>query len=133
MAYREWLRGWSGQLLEGSILTLDYGGPLERLDTRRKRGSLRAYFHHQLIEGLEIYTRFGRLDITADVNFTDLVNWGEELGFETVGLEPQRDFLMRWLPGIEDRAQAEPQVAYLLEPTGAGNAFFALEQRRRAR
>jgi hypothetical protein len=47
-----------------------------------------------------------------------------------VRLEPQRHFLLRHLPGLAARAQTEPEVGYLLAPTGAGEAFQALEQRR---
>jgi SAM-dependent MidA family methyltransferase len=127
--YRAWLAGWAGHLREGAILTLDYGAPIDGLYHRRPGGTIRAFFHHQRLEGHDVYSRFGSQDVTADVNFTDLAAWGDELGLETAALEPQRDFMLRWRPEIEARARAEPALAYLLYPAGAGAAFLALEQR----
>lgn len=127
--YRAWLAGWAPRLRAGAILTLDYGAPIERLYDRRPGGTLRAFFHHQRREGRDVLARFGAQDVTADVNFTDLAAWGEELGLATVGLEPQREFMLRWAPGLAERARTEPELAYLLHPAGAGTAFLALEQR----
>ena len=39
---------------------------------RRPSGTLRAYAHHQRLEGREVYAGFGLRDLTADVNFSDL-------------------------------------------------------------
>ncbi len=131
LAAREWLLGWAPALREGAVLTLDYGGRLDDLLDRRPGGTLRAYFHHQRIEGPAVLERFGRQDVTADVNFDDLMRWGEEAGLATARLESQREFLLRYRPDLESRAAREPEVAYLLHPAGAGGAFLALEQSRR--
>ena len=50
--------------------------------------------HEAMVVPLQKYEQ----DLTADVNFSDLVRWGEELGFQTLSLETQRDFLLRWQP-----------------------------------
>jgi len=118
-AYRDWLGGLAGAWREGSLLTVDYGGAPEEVYRRRPGGSLRAYWRHQRLEGAEVYRRVGRQDLTLDVNFTDLVRWGEALGFETVSLETQRAFL-------RGRGEAEDPVA----ESEAGAAFRVLWQRR---
>ena len=74
-SYRQWqaehLAGWH----RGAMLTIDYGDTCPRLYHRRPRGTLRAYGHHQRFEGMEAYGAFGRRDLTADVNFSDLTRW----------------------------------------------------------
>ena len=41
----------------------------------------------------ETYQNPGKQDLTFDVLFPDLVRWGAQLGFETVLLTTQADFL----------------------------------------
>jgi SAM-dependent MidA family methyltransferase len=117
---RRWFAEWAPRWEAGSILTIDYGardaGSLYR---RRPGGTLRAYHRHERLEGGAIYARFGRQDLTCDVNFGDLLAWGEALGFETVGLETQAEFLAR------RGAAADPMAG-----SGPGDAFLALRQRR---
>jgi SAM-dependent MidA family methyltransferase len=82
-SYRHWLRGWASEWTSGSMLTIDYGDTLPALYHRRTAGTIRSYAHHQRLTGLEIYQAPGRLDLTADVNFSDLQKWGEDLGWRT--------------------------------------------------
>ncbi len=74
-SYRHWLAenlaGWKG----GAMLTIDYGDTCPGLYHRRPRGTLRAYAHHQRLEGAEAYGAFGQRDLTVDVNFSDLIRW----------------------------------------------------------
>jgi SAM-dependent MidA family methyltransferase len=64
------------------MLTIDYGAnSAEEIYDRRPGGTMRAYHRQQRIEGGGIYARFGRQDLTSDVNFADLVRWGEALGW----------------------------------------------------
>lgn len=74
-SYRLWLESWLPSWKRGRMLTIDYGETVEKLHRRRPGGSLRAYFLHQRLEGSAIYANPGLQDITADVNFTDLVEW----------------------------------------------------------
>jgi SAM-dependent MidA family methyltransferase len=62
---------------QGEMLTIDYGNTSDQMYLRRPNGSLRAYLLQQRIEGTGIYQNPGLQDITADVNFTDLVEWSE--------------------------------------------------------
>ena len=74
-SYRLWLKSWLPLWKSGSMLTIDYGDLAEKLYRRQPRGSLRAYLLHQRFVGHEIYNNPGLQDITADVNFTDLIAW----------------------------------------------------------
>ncbi len=129
LSYWEWLRSWLPLLKKGALLTIDYGDLLPELYYRRPRGTLRAYFQHLRFEGWEIYERFGQQDLTADVNFSDLIRWGELLGLVTSSFQNQRDFLLSWLPEL---ASTSPHstAAFLLDPQAAGAAFKVLEQQK---
>ena len=131
LTYRRWLEECVGAWRQGRMLTVDYGDVPPGLYHRRPHGTLRAYFRHQRVSGPEVYRRFGRQDLTADVNFADLVQWGDALGLASLPLLTQGDFLRRWLPTpVLKRASAEPALACLLDPDGAGGAFKVLEQTR---
>lgn len=111
------------------MLTLDYGGEFPQVYHRQPRGTLRAYLLHQRLTGASVYENMGRQDITADVNFTDLMRWGESCGWETSSLETQRDFLKRQLRGFAQRLSQDPALRFLADEHGAGTAFQALVQR----
>lgn len=119
----DWLNDWLPRWHSGSLLTIDYGDIFPAIYHRRPRGSLRAYFMHQRLEGLEIYERPGRQDLTADINFTDYQAWMESAGLSCVWSGTQADFITRQLPGASG-----PMV----DPHGAGGAFkiFAHERTR---
>lgn len=119
-SYRSWLGEWVKHWHAGAMLTIDYGAPTRReVYAGRPDGSLRGYWHHQRIERGGVYARFGKQDLTADVVFSDLVEWGEALGLVTERLETQRDFLTRWGAGEDIMAAGE-----------VGEAFWVLEQNR---
>ncbi len=124
----EWLATWVPALRAGQVLTIDYGDTADRLYHRRPHGTLRGYYHHQRAEGLSIYHRFGKQDITGDVNFTDLETWGHHLGLETVALTDQTTFLATH----GSKKPATPHDAALADHTGAGTAFKVLIQKKTA-
>jgi len=74
-AFRQWYEAWRPLWKAGAMLVIDYGEEVAELYHRRLRGSLRAYAHHQRIEGPQAYIGFGKRDLTVDVNFTDLRQW----------------------------------------------------------
>lgn len=76
-SYAKWLESWLPGWQQGEMLTIDYGNLAPALYHRRPHGSLRAYLLQQRIEGHAIYQNQGLQDITADVNFTDLIEWGK--------------------------------------------------------
>ena len=127
-SYGRWLPSWAAKWKGGSLLTIDYGGcDAAAIYAKRPLGTLRGFHRHQRCEGASIYRRFGKQDLTCDVNFADLKKWGSELSWKTVSLETQADFFRRQLGEKvfgEDRA-----TAFLLDTEGAGGAFLVLSQR----
>lgn len=121
-SYRSWLKTWSDLWKSGALLTIDYGDTADRLYMRRLSGSLRGYWNHERITGPHVYARFGKQDLTADVNFTDLIRWGEASDWKTLSLETQGEFLNRWL----DSEGITPSHHDL---NGAHDSFRILEQR----
>jgi SAM-dependent MidA family methyltransferase len=114
-SYHRWLAGWLPHWNAGRMLTIDYGASAESLYHRRPRGTLRGYLLQQRLEGPEIYQNPGRQDLTADVNFTDLMRWSEPWT-SWRKLETFRDFL-------EVHVRATD-----LDLTEAGGAFFVLDE-----
>jgi SAM-dependent MidA family methyltransferase len=129
-ACRAWLQSWGAQWKRGAMLTIDYGDTFPEIYHRRPHGTVRAYALQQRLAGPEVYENMGRQDITADVNFTDLVAWGEELGWTTVQFTTQREFILQNLGGPGRRVQNRPADAFVLDEHGAGTAFKVLLQRR---
>jgi SAM-dependent MidA family methyltransferase len=130
LPHRDWLVRWLPGLRRGALLTIDYGDTVEALYRGRPAGTVRAYFQHLSLTGAAVFGRFGRQDLTADINFTDLQAWGEAAGLGTRSLLSQEEFVRRWVPNLERRAEKEPALAYVTHPAGAGSAFKVLEQDR---
>lgn len=107
---------------EGELLTIDYGDRIDSLYHRRPAGSMRAYLLHQLIDGAGIYQNIGRQDLTCDVNFSDLIAWGQALGWQIIDYQMQAEFLA-------PHARGTTVDAYLLHPDGPGSAFKVLTQK----
>ncbi len=116
-SYRRWLGSWSAFWKHGRMLTIDYGAAVPGLYQRRPSGTLRAYAHHQRLTGPDVYASFGRRDITADVNFTDLENWARELGWNIINRSSLTGF-------IRSQCPRSPLGSQLAE---AGEAFQVLD------
>ena len=58
-----WLHGWLPAWRTGTMLTIDYGDTCPALYFRRPGGTLRAYAHHQRLEGRDVYGGFGLREI----------------------------------------------------------------------
>jgi SAM-dependent MidA family methyltransferase len=127
-SYRRWLMKMLRHLARGTLLTIDYGGSPAEIYHRKPHGTMRAFYRHERLEGMEIYLRAGRQDLTADVNFLDLRAWGEELGLTTAALVDQTEFIRRWRPpGSTKRSKADD---YLSNGKAMGNAIKVLHQRK---
>lgn len=125
---RSWLEAWRPAWKRGAMLTIDYGSRLEDLYYRRPGGTLRGYRNHRRLEGLDIYGNLGSCDLTADVNFTDLENWGVGLGLKTTSLESQATFLERFHPSRQGKRDQDEAGTRLADEAGAGGAFQCLVQ-----
>ncbi|MEM7146707.1 MAG: SAM-dependent methyltransferase [Verrucomicrobiota bacterium] len=129
-SYHDWQTSWvprpgaegASECNDATLLTIDYGDTIDHLYHRRPQGTLRAYYRHQRFAGPDLYARFGKQDLTADVNFSALIDHGNELGLETVSLQTQREFILTQLPNT-------PPDHPLIDPHGPGTAFKVLHQK----
>jgi SAM-dependent MidA family methyltransferase len=122
-SYQAWLQEWFPAWQAGSMLTVDYGDTCPALYLRRPAGTLRAYAHHQRLEGKDVYACFGLRDLTADVNFSDL---RREPTFSSTIFTTLAEFISKHLPSVAKNHAA--QILHL--PGGAGEAFKVLVQTR---
>jgi len=120
-SYRCWLAGWLPLWKAGRMLTIDYGAAAETLYQRRPRGTLRGYLMQQRVDGPAIYQNPGRQDLTADVNFTDLVDWSAPWTCEN-----KLQTLAGFFRGFHD--PKHPADRALCDENGAGGAFMVLDQ-----
>jgi len=132
---REWMRRIAQSIRSGFHLAIDYGY-LEREFYARPRGTLMCYWRHQVSENP--YVRIGEQDITAHVNFSDLMEVGRENGMETVEFSSQMKFLIgqgilneiQTLAEKGDAASIErlQSIKKLILPGGMGERFKVLVQ-----
>lgn len=78
----------------GLIVTLDYGYPEKQLfDMRARRfGTAASYAGHRVSR--DLLSTPGERDLTAHVNFSDLIRAGQRAGFETLFFGRQAQFLL---------------------------------------
>ncbi|OAT85546.1 class I SAM-dependent methyltransferase [Desulfotomaculum copahuensis] len=111
LAARHWLAEIASRLACGFLLTIDYGQEARELyHPSRFDGTMRCYHRHKLIANP--YEHVGEQDITANVNFTQLRQWGEEMGLRTAGFTTQMNFLLNL--GILETVK--PAVSYVFDP-----------------
>ncbi len=124
--FRDWLQAMGSAWQSGRMLLVDYGDTTAELYHRRPRGTLRAYFRHETLEGSEVLLRVGHQDLTADVNFTDLTIWAAAGGLRSEPLRTQREFLSQFAAASGGTAP-DAADAMLADPAGAGSAFKVCE------
>jgi SAM-dependent MidA family methyltransferase len=117
---RSWLQAMAKLWKRGAKLTIDYGARVEKMYHRQPQGSLRAYLLQQRLTGAALYQNVGRQDLTADVNFTDLMAWSEPFA-RTQSLQSQAQFLKPFV------VASQPGDVYSIDPMGAGEAFQVWE------
>jgi SAM-dependent MidA family methyltransferase len=88
----DWMKAVAGALGRGFVMTFDYGYPAEQLyATWRRQGTFLCFYRHN--PSTDPYARIGRQDMTSHVDFTSLIQAGEEAGLQTLGLTSQTRFL----------------------------------------
>jgi SAM-dependent MidA family methyltransferase len=135
----EWEENIGRWLKRGFALTIDYGYLAAELYTPlRPEGTLLCYYQHQVSDNP--YVRLGKQDITAHVDFTSLIQKGEEAGLRLTGFVPQFRFLIglglfQEMEALErERSEIEGlqlrlAVKHLIEPeAGMGEVFKVLIQ-----
>jgi SAM-dependent MidA family methyltransferase len=89
----DWMETVGRHLKRGFVLTIDYGYVAQELyASARREGTLLCYFRNRTSE--DPYKRVGEQDITSHVNFTALIQKGEQAGLRFTGFVPQYRFLI---------------------------------------
>jgi SAM-dependent MidA family methyltransferase len=132
---RQWICDIAASLDRGYHVAIDYGYLRDEYYAQ-PNGTLMCYWHHQAVE--DPYIRIGEQDITAHVNFSDLM---DEPGFETTLFTTQMDYLIRRgiLGEIEKLATAGDaasiqrllKIKKLILPGSMGERFKMLIQCKR--
>ena len=90
---KDYLKVIGSILSEGFLISIDYGySSREYYSEARNKGTLLSYYQHKISE--DPYMNIGNQDITAHINFSALKDWGNDLGFKTIGYCPQGTFLV---------------------------------------
>jgi len=133
----EWMQRIAASVAPGEVLIIDYGYTLDEWRQGRfPDGSALAYRRHQAAANLLQHP--GDQDLTAHVNFTELVETGKASGLKLCGLESQAKFLLAI--GEQDEfadvfadcaSEAERQhraqlLKTLIVPQGMGETFRVL-------
>ena len=122
--YHRWYAEWQPLWKCGTFLTIDYGETVDTLYYRRPAGTLRGYKAHTLLTADELPPLAGKCDITADVNFSDLIALAQGNSKDVVQYMSQHDYLKDF---VEPGNAADH---HLIAIPGAGDHFNVLLQHR---
>ena len=117
-----WTQSAASALSRGFVITIDYGDEADELYApRRSRGTFQTHYRH--VAGSSPYQRIGRQDMTAHVDFTELIERGASAGLRPVFLTTQAEFLdslgIRRFERNETRAGVRA-MRRLTQPDGLG-------------
>jgi SAM-dependent MidA family methyltransferase len=122
----------------GMIVTFDYGFPQDQLFRSRVRrfGTAASYRAQRVTR--DLLASPGEQDITAHINFTDLVSAGERSGFRTLFFDRQAKFLLalgaaehpliRSEPASTEELERKENARRLILPDGIGEDIRVLVQ-----
>ena len=132
---RKWIRRISASLHRGYHVAIDYGYLRDEFYAQ-PHGTLMCYWQHQATENP--YIRIGEQDMTAHVNFSDLIEEGIAASLQTVRFGTQMDYLVelgildeiRKLAEMGDAASMQRlvKIKKLILPGSMGERFKALVQ-----
>ncbi len=118
-----------GLLAAGRVLAFDYGHRAAVLYHPHARPSGTLAVHSRGRRGGDPLENPGRVDLTAHVNWDDLVEAGREAGFETEAILRQSRFLLE--AGLfEDSSRDRLEALRLFDPEGLGDVVSVLIQSR---
>ena len=137
---RDWTHRIARALVRGMALTFDYGHESRELYSDiRPEGTALCHYKHQTSR--DFYTRVGKQDITAHINFTVLEKEAIQRGLISDPLTTQSRFLLDH--GLDDMVRkvgesADPisrlkltsAIKSLVHPEGMGGTFKVLVQRK---
>lgn len=127
-----WITALADKIEQGVVITIDYGFSADKLFTpMRMDGTVTCYHKHT--QNNNFFDNIGDQDITAFVDFSALMQWGQDAGLTTLYYEPQWMYMIK--SGIlEDVAAAEDDlkrasIKSLIMPEGGfGTTFQVLMQ-----
>ena len=127
-----WIREIASSLDRGFVITVDYGYLSEELySPARTMGTLQTYYKH--VDGSSPYQRIGRQDLTAHVDFSQLMSDGESSGlrnvtylnqgdyFKGLGLDAMMEGLRRLDIPLRERTSNLRAMQELADAEGFGN------------
>jgi SAM-dependent MidA family methyltransferase len=140
----QWMRAIAGSLARGEVLIVDYGYLTEEWHAGRfPEGSALAYRKHGVID--DLLASPGEQDLTAHVNFSQLMEVAEQSGLRQTTPLPQPQ--SRFLLALAERDQLQDAFAdcaseaerqerarlfkTLVLPQGLGETFRVLQWRKR--
>lgn len=125
LAAREWIGDVARGIRRGFALAVDYGFPREEYySAGRTTGTLSAYSKHR--READPLARPGELDLTAHVDFTNIIEAAETAGMRLAGLTDQHHFMVGLgVAHFADGANAAERRAFqtLMHPQFMGTAF----------
>ncbi len=127
-----WLRHVSERLRKGFVITIDYGDAMDGAYYEANNGVRpRCFCKHTV--NYDYYARVGEQDITADVNFTQVMDAGRMVGLEVTGFVRQSRYLIAL--GILEKLQhgrwdvhSVLKAKHLIHPEAMGDVFKVLIQ-----
>jgi len=142
LAAEDFVRRASSLTERGLLITVDYGAERDDLinDPNRFKGTLRTFHRHQL--GDDALSRPGEQDLTTTVDWTQMIEAGEQNGLEALRLERLDQFLLSQ-GALEEMQTAAATISNqadlfnfnagareLIMPTGMAASFQVLVQRK---
>jgi SAM-dependent MidA family methyltransferase len=137
----QWMRTVAEKLIRGFVITVDYGDLAKYLYIEdRPQGTLLAYHRHWPSQ--DVFSAPGQTDLTAHVNFSALIDAGNDAGLQFTGFTSQQRFLLAlgeanefadlYEPGASEleNLKARLKLKQLIHPEGMGNIFKVLVQHR---
>ena len=138
-----WFAAIADRMKRGYVITVDYGAEENELydSLLRPNGTLRAFSRHAFID--DVLSAPGEYDITSSVNWTQVKQVGERLGFQVVEFTSQDKFLLSaglldelghrltLIDNEADKARLTTDAKEMILPGGMASSFQVLVQRRR--
>lgn len=121
----KWLKTLVDSLKEGFIITIDYGDLSDHLySPENLMGTIKCFSKHQF--NTQVFENIGEQDITSEVNFSALINYGQEFGLENLVFSRQADFLIKLglLERLEQLITQDPDSFQSLKTRLALKNFF---------
>ena len=117
-------------LEKGMVLSFDYGYLQKELySPKRFEGTYRCFHNHKL--SVNPYQNIGEQDITSSVDFSSLINCGQQAMLNTIKYTTQGQFLVDWgILDIIEKASEKERVTIknLFLPGSMGDMFKVLIQ-----